>query len=97
MASREKNKIPQLYGNTQFKVAHGVIKYNGGNKSSLPAISVNDGSQLDLLQAYVDVSGTSENIANVPSYGRGIKATNNSKVSCFGSKTGCTFVLGPQD
>ena len=92
---RRKNSIPRLYGNTRFKVAHGVIKWNGANKSTLPAISVNDGSNLDLLQAAIDVSGTSENIENVPSYGRAIKATANSKVSCFGSKTGCTFVFGP--
>ena len=92
---RRKNNIPTTYGNTKFKVSHGVIKWGGANNSPLPALSVNDGSNLDLLHAYVDVSGTSENIANVPSYGRAIKATANSKVSCFGSKTGCTFVFGP--
>jgi len=92
---RRKNKIPQFYGNTQFKVAHGVIKWNDSNKNSLPALSVNDGSNLDLLQAYIDVGGTAESIANVPSYGRAIKASKNSKVSCFGSETGCTFVWGP--
>jgi len=90
-----KNNTPTTYGNTQFKVAHGVIKWGGSNKNSLPAISVNDNSNLDLLQAYIDVSGTNENIADVPSYGRAIKATDNSKVSCFGSETGCTFVWGP--
>jgi len=92
---RRKNNIPNIYGNSQFKVSHGVIKWGGANNSTLPAISVNDNSTLDLLHAYVDVNGTSENIANVPSFGRGIKATANSKVSCYGSKTGCTFVWGP--
>ena len=92
---RRKNNIPQLYGNTSFKVAHGVIKYNGGNKSPLPALSVNDGSDLDLIHASIRVDGTSENIVNVPSYGRAIKATKNSKVSCFGSGSGCTFAFGP--
>jgi hypothetical protein len=92
---RRKNNIPTTYGNTSFKVAHGVIKYNGGNKSTLPALSVNDGSELDLIHAAIHVSGTSENIVNVPSYGRAVKATSNSKVSCFGSGSGCTFVFGP--
>ena len=92
---RRKNNIPIMYGNTSFKVAHGVIKYNSGNKSPLPALSVNDGSELDLLHASIRVDGTAENIANVPSYGRAIKATNNSKVSCFGSGSGCTFAFGP--
>jgi len=90
-----KNSTPTTYGNTRFEVAHGVIKWGGSNRNSLPAISVNDNSNLDLLQAYIEVSGTSENIANVPSYGRAIKASNNSKVSCFGSGSGCTFVWGP--
>jgi len=92
---RRKNNIPTMYGNTSFKVAHGVIKYNGGNKSPLPALSVNDGSELDLIHASIRVDNNSENIANVPSYGRAIKATNNSKVSCFGSGSGCTFAFGP--
>jgi hypothetical protein len=92
---RRKNNIPTMYGNTSFKVAHGVIKYNGGNKSPLPALSVNDGSELDLIHASIRVDNTSENIANAPSYGRAIKATNNSKVSCFGSGSGCTFAFGP--
>jgi len=90
-----KNNIPTTYGNTKFKVSHGVIKWDGANYSPLPALSVNDGSNLDLLHAFVDVNGASENIADVPSYGRAIKATDNSKVSCFGSGSGCTFVWGP--
>jgi hypothetical protein len=92
---RRKNNIPTMYGNTSFEVAHGVIKYNGGNKSTLPALSVNDGSELDLIHAAIKVNNTSENIANVPSYGRAIKATQNSKVSCFGTGSGCTFAFGP--
>mgnify|MGYP003630274766 CR=1 FL=1 len=92
---KRKNSIPTMYGNTNFKVAHGVINYNGGNKSSLPALSVNDGSELDLIHAAVEVSGATENVGDAPSYGRAIRANNNSKVSCFGSGSGCTFVLGP--
>ena len=92
---RRKNDIPTTYGNSSFKVAHGVIKYNEANKSTLPALSVNDGSELDLIHAAIKVDNTSENIANVPSYGRAIKATHNSKVSCFGSGSGCTFAFGP--
>ena len=92
---RRKNNIPTTYGNTSFEVAHGVIKYSAANKSTLPAISVNDGSELDLVHAAIKVNNTSENIENVPSYGRAIKATNNSKVSCFGSGSGCTFAFGP--
>ena len=92
---RRKNNIPTIYGNTSFEVAHGVIKYSAANKSALPALSVNDGSELDLIHAKILVDGTAENIANVPSYGRAIKATNNSKVSCFGSGSGCTFAFGP--
>ena len=92
---RRKNNIPTTYGNTSFAVAHGVIKYNAGNRSALPAISVNDGSELDLIHARILVNNTADNIANVPSFGRAIKATKNSKVSCFGSGSGCTFAFGP--
>ena len=90
-----KDNTPTTYGNTEFKIAHGVLNWGEANRNSLPAISVNDNSNLDLLKAYIDVSGTAENVVNVPSYGRAIKASNNSKVSCFGAKDGCTFVWGP--
>ncbi len=98
---RRKNKIPSMYGNSLFKDSHGVIKWASDdgnsitNRNVLPAISVNDGSEADLLHASIRVDGTAENIINVPSYGRGIKSTNNSKVSCFGTGSGCTFVYGP--
>ena len=90
-----KDHIPDLYGHTQFKVAHGMIRFGGAKRGSLPAISVNNNSSLDLIQAYIDVNGTAEAINDIPSYGRAIKASNNSKVSCFGTGSGCTFVWGP--
>ena len=93
---RRKNNMPTSYGNSKFAVAHGVIKWGGANRSTLPAISVNDGSILDLIQPNILVSGTDENILNVPSYGRAIKATNSSKVSLFGTGNGCNFVFGPK-
>tara|TARA_R110001583_G_scaffold22132_10_gene83277 strand:- start:2815 stop:6396 length:3582 start_codon:yes stop_codon:yes gene_type:complete len=98
---RRKNKIPSVYGNTSFQSSHGVIKWasddgtSTANRSTLPALSVNDGSELDLLHAKILVDETTENIANVPSYGRAIKATHNSKVSCYGTSAGCTFAFGP--
>jgi hypothetical protein len=92
---RRKNNIPTTYGNSKFLVAHGVIKWNGANKSALPAFSVNDGSILDLIHPNIQVSGTSENVQDVPSYGRAIKAVNSSKVSLFGTGSGCNFIFGP--
>jgi hypothetical protein len=90
-----KESVPEKYGNSKFYTTHGVINWNAADKCALPAISVNDGSQVDLIHPNILVSGTSENIVNAPSYGRAIKAANSSKVSLFGSKTGCTFVFGP--
>ena len=75
-------------------VAHGVIKWNGANKRyALPAISVNDGSILDLIHPNIQVSGTAKNVQDVPSYGRAIKAVNSSKVSLFGTGVGCNIYL----
>ena len=72
-----------------------MIKWGGSNKSPLPAISVNDGSILDLIHPDIRVNGTAENIQDVPSYGRAIKAVNSSKVSLFGTGSGCNFIYGP--
>jgi len=93
---RRKNHIPELYGNTKFEVAHGVLKWDGSNQAWLPALSVNDNSNLELLQTNLSVSGagTGNFDRTNPSYGRAIRATKNSKISCFGSKTGCTFIFG---
>ena len=90
---RRKNSIPQKYGNSKFAVAHGTINFDGQDQVMLPAFSVNDGSMLDLIHPYIDVSGSDENLA-APAYGRAIKANNSSKVSLFGSETGCTFIIG---
>jgi hypothetical protein len=90
-----KNNMPTTYGNCKFQTAHGVIKWGGVNKFSLPAISVDDGSNLDLIHADLRLDGLDESVVGVPCYGRGIRATNNSKVSLFGTGSGCTFVFGP--
>ncbi len=92
---RRKNNIPQVYGTTRFDVAHGVISWDGANKAALPAISVDGGSTLDLVHPTILVNGASENVDNVPSYGRALRVVNNSKASLFGSKTSCNFIFGP--
>lgn len=90
-----KNSIPQLYGNTRFDISHGVIKWDDANKVALPAISVEGGSTLELVHPTILVSGVSDNIENVPSFGRALRVVNNSNASLFGSNTGCNFVFGP--
>lgn len=92
---RRKDNIPQAYGHTRFENAHGVIKWDGTNRSTLPAITVNDGSDLELLQSTVLVNNTADNIGGSPAYGRAIKVTNSSKASLFGTETGCSFLFGP--
>jgi len=90
-----KNNIPSLYGNSKFNIAHGVINWGEASKANLPAISVDQGSMIDLLHANIGVDAITDTIANAASYGRALKVTNSSKASLFGSKTGCTFVYGP--
>ena len=92
---RRKNSIPQKYGNTKFQDSHGVITWDGANKSTLPAISVDGGSTLDLVHPNIRADRVIDNIENVPSFGRALRVVNNSKASLFGSKTGATFVFGP--
>ena len=90
-----KNSIPQLYGNTRFDISHGVIKWDDANKAALPAISVEGGSTLELIHPTILVSGVSDNVENVPSFGRALRVVNNSNASLFGSNTGCNFIFGP--
>ena len=90
-----KNNIPTLYGNCKFDESHGVITWNGAAKATLPAISVDGGSVLDLVHADIRARLANNSITDVPAYGQGIRAVNNSKVSLFGTGNGCTFVYGP--
>jgi hypothetical protein len=90
-----KNNTPYLYGNSKFFDNHGVSIWDGANKAAYPAISVEGGSTLELLKANLQVTGTAENIANTPSYGRAIKVENNSTASLYGTSGGCTFIMGP--
>jgi hypothetical protein len=89
-----KNNIPTTYGNMQFSGCHGVIKWGGGNKANLPAISVDNNSVLNLVHADIRTREAADSVANSPSYGVGIKATNNSVASLFGTGSGCTLVWG---
>lgn len=88
---------PELYGNTRLVTSHSVNFFNNQNRFAYPAIEVNQNSILKLINPVIYVSGTNENIANIPSYGRAIKVTNNSKASLFGTKTGCTTIIGPPE
>tara|TARA_R100000951_G_scaffold80619_1_gene68419 strand:- start:5574 stop:9110 length:3537 start_codon:yes stop_codon:yes gene_type:complete len=88
---RRKNNMPTTYGNSKFLQEHGAILWDGNVNAPLPAISVDDGSMLDLIHPNIQVSG----VQSRPNYGSAIKASNSSKVSLFGSKSGCTFVYGP--
>jgi hypothetical protein len=88
---RRKNNMPTTYGNSKFLKEHGAISWNGNVNAPLPAISVNDGSILDLIHPNIQVSG----VTSRPNYGSAIKAVNSSKVSLFGSRAGCNFVYGP--
>lgn len=93
-----KDSTPTKYGNSRFKEAHGATTWTTGGSTTryaLPAISVNDASILELIHSNIQVSGTADNFGGLPSYGRAIKAVNSSKVSLFGTKNGCTFVIGP--
>lgn len=91
------DNTPELYANSRFVTSHSVNNFAGSNRFAYPSIEVNQNSTLNLINAAIFVSGTSENIANVPSFGRAIKVTNNSKTSLFGTKTGCTLVMGPPE
>ena len=92
---RRKSSIPQKYGNSSFVDSHGVINWGGANKAALASISVDGGSTLDLIHPKILVNSVVDNVADVPSYGRALRVTNNSKASLFGSETGATFVYGP--
>jgi hypothetical protein len=91
----KKNSIPQKYGNSFFNLAHGVVSWDGANKSTLPSISVNNNSTLELLHPSIRVDNLTDSISNSTSYGRAIRASNSSTASLFGSQTGCTHIIGP--
>jgi hypothetical protein len=84
-----KDQIPDNYGNTYFAQDHGFI-----TDHKYPAIMVENNSTLELLhpKAYTFISDQYG-----INYGRFIKAVNSSNASLFGSKTGCTYVIGNDD
>ena len=90
-----KNHIPDIYGNTSFVSAHGVISWSGAPQSNLPAISVDDNSVADFVQTKLLARSPIWTVANSVDYGLAARAVNNSKISFFGSGSGCTFIWGP--
>ena len=90
-----KPNIPTTYGNMQFSGCHGVIDYFGTAKANLPAIALDNNSVLHLIHPDIRSRVAADTVESVPSYGMGIKATNNSVASLFGTGSGCNFVWGP--
>jgi len=90
-----KDSIPQKYGNSFFNLAHGVVSWDAANRSTLPAISINNNSTLELLHPSIRVDDTTDSVANSTCYGRAVRASNSSTASLFGSQTGCTHIIGP--
>ena len=90
-----KDNVPISYGNMQFSGCHGVIKYDGTNRANLPAISVDNNSVVNLIHPDLRTRIPGDTAASVPSYGLGVKATNNSVATLFGTGSGCNFVWGP--
>jgi hypothetical protein len=90
-----KNHIPIIFGNTSFVSAHGVISWSGAPQSNLPAISVDDNSVADFIQAKLLARSPVWTVGNSVDYGLAARAVNNSKISFFGSGSGCNFIWGP--
>lgn len=94
-----KNNIPFNYGNTKFVEDHGYTRIAGNTSSTtvgvkLPSISVDSGSNLDLLH----VKGWANiHPANAGINGRFLSVTNNSNASLFGTASGATFIAGSED
>ena len=90
-----KDNVPISYGNMQFSGCHGVIKYDDTNGANLPAISVDNNSVVNLIHPDIRSRVTADTVESVPSYGLGVKVTNNSVATLFGTGSGCNFVWGP--
>lgn len=94
-------QTPRFFGQTKLFNNHGITEefagvsvYSALPKIALPAVEVNNGSELSLLSPYLLTNGQDENTPNTPCYGRAIKADKNSTVSLFGTQNGCSFLFG---
>jgi hypothetical protein len=87
--------IPEIYGQSSFKGSFGSVDYDGAAQGNLPAISVSNNSNLELVSPNIHARYKEEMTPNVPNYGLGIRTTENSKTSLYGTGTGATFVWGP--
>jgi len=81
---------PEKYGSSRFLDDHAAEYWETG-LATLPAISVFDNSNIDLI--HCDLQSTNS-LNETACYGKGVFVKNNSKASLFGSKNGCTFVFG---
>lgn len=86
------DSVPSLYGNSKFINNFGSLVASA-NIVPLPAIAVNK-SKVKLINAQINTLGSDETPANTPIFGRAISAKNQSTVSTYGTKTGCTFIFG---
>ena len=91
-----KDSIPSKYGNCFFASSHGSEIWGAdgdaaANRNGLASISVEDNSNVSLIHPKI----TPLNLNGVAVYGAAIRAVNNSNISLYGTKNGCTFVAAP--
>lgn len=93
-----KDSIPSKYGNCLFASSHGGEIWGAAGdaadaRNMLPSISVEGGSNLELINPKITVNN--QDGLGVAIYGAAIKAIRNSSARLFGTSTGCTFIGSP--
>jgi hypothetical protein len=92
---KRKNHLPEYYGHMIFSGSHGVANTPASfGFGVLPAISLESNSYANFIHATM-YRAAAEVASKTVSPGMLIRATDSSEVELFGTKTGCTLLLGP--
>ena len=86
---------PLYFGQMSFSGVHGAIRKTGTASGIMPAIDVKGASQLELIHTKLIPRNSTHTNGSLAAYGIGIRATEDSTATLYGTGSGCTFVIGP--
>ena len=89
-----KTDMPSKYGNMSFSGAQGAVSGSPTYTPVLPAIAINNNSNAEFINTRFIPRVAGDSVANMPVFGLGLQAVNNSKASFYGTEAGCTLVFG---
>lgn len=85
--------MPSKFGGMIFSACHGIERISSDSLFNKPALLINDNSTAELIHCVIGSRNENEYLPT-PTEGVAARVSNNSRISMYGTGSGCTVVVG---